>query len=273
VITSTANPKIKLVRLLQTKRSRREAEQLFVVEGVRLLEEAVRANVVPRLVLHTDHLDPRGRSVLNQLARLGAESEPVSDDVMAVASDTQTPAGLLAVLPMRPAEPPEPLSFALVLDRVADPGNLGTLLRTALAAGVQAVFLGPGTVDAYNPKVVRAALGAHLHLPLLAGDWDKLGPRLSALKLWRAEAHTGTPYPQVDWRAPVGLVIGSEADGPSDTIQGLAPNTVHIPMPGPVESLNAAIAGGVLLFEAARQRQPLDAARQRTDDRRGRTTN
>jgi TrmH family RNA methyltransferase len=142
-----------------------------------------------------------------------------------------------------------------VLDRLADPGNLGTVLRTASAAGVQAVFLAPGTVDAYNPKVVRAAAGAHFHLPIVESNWGDIASALVRLTLWRAEAHAGTPYDQVDWRQPSGLVIGSEAAGPGDAAQRLAPEAVRIPMPGKAESLNAAIATAVLLFEAARQRK------------------
>ncbi|MGH2524713.1 MAG: TrmH family RNA methyltransferase, partial [Anaerolineales bacterium] len=165
LITSPSNDKIKLVRALQAQRRAREKERLFVIEGVRLAEEAVRARLPVKLVLHTDHLDPRSRSALNQLARLGAQVETVSPAVMAAASGTQTPQGLLAVVSF-PSFVIRHSSFVIVLDRLSDPGNLGTILRTADAAGVEAVFLAPGTVDAYNPKVVRAALGAHFHLPI-----------------------------------------------------------------------------------------------------------
>jgi TrmH family RNA methyltransferase len=255
LITSAANPKIKLVRTLQTKRSRREAEQAFVVEGVRLAEEALRARAPARLVLHTDGLDSRSRSALNGLARLGADVVAVSPAAMAAASDTQTPPGLLAVVGWPALVPPAPLSFALVLDRLADPGNLGTVLRSAGAAGVQAVFLAPGTVDLYNPKVVRAAMGAHFHLPIVSLGWEALADALAGLALWRAEAHSGVAYDQVDWRGPSGLVIGSEAAGPGDAAQRLAPNSVHIPMAGQAESLNAAVAAGIIVFEVARQRR------------------
>ena len=254
MITSAANPKIKLVRALQSRRSERKAEQAFVVEGLRLAEEAIRAEAQARLVLHTDHLDGRGRAAVNQLARLGAAVEVVSPEVMAAASDTQTPPGLLAVLGLPPAVVPRPLAFALVLDRLADPGNLGTVLRTASAAGVQAVFLAPGTVDAYNPKVVRAAAGAHFHLPIIEAGWGDIASACARLTFWRAEAHSGTPYTDVDWRQPTGLVIGAEATGPGDAAQRLAPDAVRIPMPGQAESLNAAIATAILLFEAARKR-------------------
>ncbi len=257
MITSAANPKIKLVRALQTKRGRREAEQAFVVEGVRLVEEAARAGVAARLVLHAAGLDARSQAALEQLARLGGEVETVAAEVLAQASDTQAPQGLLAVLPWPVLGLPSPLSFALVLDRLGDPGNLGTVLRAAEAAGAQAVFLAPGTVDVYNPKVVRAAMGAHFHLPIVAAGWEALERALAGLALWRAEAHAGLAYDRVDWRRPSALLLGSEAAGPGDAARRLAPNCVHIPMAGQAESLNAAVAAAVLMFEVARQRRTM----------------
>jgi TrmH family RNA methyltransferase len=255
MIISTANPKIKLVRNLQARRSAREAEGAFVVEGVRLLEEAARALGAPRLVLHVDGLDPRGQAALEQLRGRGAAVEMVTQQVMAAASGTESPPGLLAVVPIPVLAPPTPLTLAVVLDTLRDPGNLGTILRTADAAGVQAVFLAPGTVDAYNPKVVRAAAGAHFHVPIIAAGWEALGQRLAGLALWLAEARSGEAYQNVDWRPPSALIIGSEAAGPSAAARQLRPGLVSIPMSGQAESLNAAVAAGVLMFEAARQRQ------------------
>src|SRR5689334_18816995 len=132
MITSTSNEKIKLVRALQDKRRVREAEQLFVVEGVRLVEEALRAHAPIKLVLHTADLDPRGQAVVSQLTQRGVPIETVTLKVMAAASDTETPQGLLATIafPSSFLLPPS-LSFALILDALSDPGNLGTILRTA----------------------------------------------------------------------------------------------------------------------------------------------
>jgi TrmH family RNA methyltransferase len=257
MITSPQNPTIKYVRGLQSQRKAREAESVFVIEGPRLAEEAARAKVKASLVLYTLNLDERGRAAVNKLERLGAKAEVISDAVMAAASDTETPAGLLAVVG-RPAFLIVPkLSFALVVDRLGDPGNLGTLLRTAAAAGVEAVFLMPGTVDAFNPKVVRAAMGAHFQLPVAEARWETLAGQLGGATAWVADAHAGDAYDRVDWRGPCALVVGSEAEGPSPAAQAFTPRRVHIPMPGQSESLNAAVAAGILLFEAARQkRQP-----------------
>jgi TrmH family RNA methyltransferase len=180
--------------------------------------------------------------------------QAVAPAVMAAASDMQTPQGLLAVVPFPSVRIPLSLSFCLALDRLGDPGNLGTILRTADAAGVQAVFLLPATVDAYNPKVVRAAMGAHFHLPVIEAGWDELREHLAGLSVWLADVREGVAYPHVDWRRPCALIISSEAEGPSAEALAFTPQRVHIPMPGQAESLNAAVAAGVLLFEAARQR-------------------
>jgi RNA methyltransferase, TrmH family len=257
MITSSANHKIKLIRALLSQRRVRESERAFVIEGVRLAEEAARAGSIPHLVLHTATLDERGQAALEALKRSGAhEVSAVTPNVMRSVSDTPTPQGLLAVIPLSPSFPilPPALSLALVLDGISDPGNLGTILRTALASAVEAVFLTPGTADAYNPKVVRAALGAHFRLPIIETNWADLRQRLAHTERWRAEAREGKAYDHVDWRQPSALVIGSEAEGPSEAARQFAEHQVHIPMPGPTESLNAAVAAGVLLFEIARQR-------------------
>lgn len=255
MITSPQNPTIKAVRELQAQRRAREDAQQFVIEGVRLAQEAIAAQSAAHLVLYTLTLeDERSRAAMRGLERLGAKVEAVSPQVMAAASDTQTPAGLLAVVSFPTFLVAPRLSWALVADRLSDPGNLGTILRTADAAGVEAVYLLPGTVDAYNPKVVRAGMGAHFHLPILEATWETLPAQLRDLTPWLAEARDGARYDQVDWTKPHALIVGSEAEGPSGAARTFAAQRVHIPMPGRAESLNAAVAAGVLLFEAVRQR-------------------
>ena len=255
MITSPANPKIKLVRELQAQRKTREAEKLFVVEGVRLLEETAKTQIHATLVLHTDDLEARAQKTIAELATLGAQVETVSASVMKTISETKTPQGLLALVSFPSLVVRRPPSFVLVLDNIRDPGNLGTLLRTADAAGVEAVLLTPGTVDVYNPKVVRAAMGAHFHLPILNCGWDELPQQLTGLRVYLAEARAGEAYDQVDWHPPCVLIIGSEAEGPGQVARELATQRVHIPMPGRAESLNAGVAAGVILFEIARQKK------------------
>jgi TrmH family RNA methyltransferase len=173
---------------------------------------------------------------------------------LAACASTESPQGLVAVMPIPEIPPPAELSLVVVVDKLADPGNLGTLLRTALAAGVEAVFLSPGTVDAYNPKVVRSGMGAHFRLPLLSGSPEDVLPRLSGVPIWLAEPCAGLPYDRLDARRPLALVIGGEARGPSDVWRSKATGTVSIPMAASSESLNAAVAAAVILFEIRRQR-------------------
>lgn len=142
----------------------------------------------------------------------------------------------------------------LIPDGVRDPGNLGTLLRTAHAAGVEAVILPPGGVDAFAPKVVRAGMGAHLKLPIFSGDWAMIGTRLTGCAVFVADAAGGVPHFEAGFAAPSALIIGGEAQGAGHQALRLSTQRVQIPMPGPAESLNAAIAGGILMFEVVRQR-------------------
>lgn len=254
MITSTANRRVKWVKALQTKRNARHEEGAFVIEGVRLAREAVASQLPVNLVLHTDHLGARERGLVNNLARLGAEVEVVSDSVMAACSSTESPPGLLVVLPTPAIPSPEQLSLALVADRIADPGNLGTILRTALATDVEAFFLTKGSVDPFNPKVVRSAMGAHFHMPIEILEPRTIAQRLDGLEIWIAETDQGMLYHEVNWRQPIALIIGGEAHGPQQALRAMAKGQVHIPMKGSSDSLNAAIAAAVILFEIVRQR-------------------
>jgi TrmH family RNA methyltransferase len=148
------------------------------------------------------------------------------------------------------------LDFVFIPDAVRDPGNLGTMLRTAAAAGVGAVFLPPGVVDPFAPKVVRAAMGAHFRVPVYPLSWEEIHNHLNAyaLRVYLAAAGAGQVYTQADFRSPLALIIGGEAEGAGQQARQLAAEYVHIPMSGDVESLNAAIAGAILMFEVVRQR-------------------
>lgn len=254
MITSTSNARVKWVRTLNSQRKARYREGAFVVEGQRLIQEAIQAEWPARLALHTGHLDPKGRGMMNNLARLGAEVVEVSDHVMKACADTESPSGLLAVLELRTLPQPQAVDLALVVDQLADPGNLGTLLRTAWAAGVQVVYLISGSVDPFNPKVIRGAMGAHFHLPVLTVDLPELTEALQGFQVYLAEAGSGERYDRVDWAQPSALIIGGEAHGARPAAAALADQSVYIPMPGQSESLNAAVAAAVLLFEIVRQR-------------------
>jgi TrmH family RNA methyltransferase len=178
----------------------------------------------------------------------------VTPQVMASMSDTETPQGILAVLPFVERELPEMVSSLLIVDRLNTPGNLGAVLRTAAAAGVEAVVLAPGTVDATNPKVVRGAMGAHFRLPMVQRNWEAIVQMAEGMYVLLADADGDVAYDEVDWRQAVALILGGEAHGASAEAAHLANARVSIPMQRGVESLNAAVAVGVLLFEMARQR-------------------
>jgi TrmH family RNA methyltransferase len=254
MITSSRNPKVQYVRALQAKHRARQAEGAFVVEGVRLVEEALGADWSAQLVLHTRGISARGQATVNGFQKLGADVEEVQEHVMKSASDTKTPQGILAVLINKEVELPPALNLVLIADGIRDPGNLGSILRSASAAGVQAILLPPGVVDPFSPKVIRAGMGAHFRLPIHKYSWEELYIHLRDLQVYLASPGSGTIYYQADFIPPIGLIIGSEAHGPSSEARGLATSEVHIPMTGEVESLNAAAAASVLLFEVKRQR-------------------
>jgi TrmH family RNA methyltransferase len=256
MITSARNPKIQWVRALQSRPKERREARRFVVEGVRLAEEALQAGWEAELVLYSPELSGRGLQVVERFVGQGAAVEQVEAGVLRAASDTQNPQGLLAILPTVELPFPEKLTFLFIPDGVRDPGNLGAMLRTAAAAGVEAVCLPPGAADPFAPKVVRAAMGAHFRLPLRHCSWEEIAALAGAngLRLYLADVAGGEAYTRADLRLPLALVIGGEAEGAGSEAQSLAQGRLHIPMPGGVESLNAASAAAVLLFEVLRQR-------------------
>lgn len=256
MITSPQNPKIKWVRSLQASSRERKESGAFVVEGVRLAGEALAAGWPVLLVLYTEDLSERGRRLLQRFAENGAPLEAVTPQVLHAASDTQTPQGILVVISQHIFKIPQGLDFVFIPDGVRDPGNLGTMLRTAAAAGVQALILPPGAVDPFAPKVLRSAMGAHFRLPVLSLSWPEISTMLKKadLQIYLAEVGAGTTYYQANFDTPLALITGGEAEGASQEAHDLATTQVYIPMPGGMESLNAAVAAGILLFEVVRQR-------------------
>jgi len=200
-------------------------------------------------------------ALVTALEETGAEVIDVAGHVLASLSDTETPQGILAVMPFPTFAVPGVLDFVVIADTLRDPGNLGTILRTAAAAGAQAVVLSPATADPYSPKVVRAGMGAHFRLPLfLSQDWAELRSTIQQLggeqplRVCTASALGNTNLWEYDFRQPVAIMVSNEAVGTSLEGIKLTNDWVGIPMPGNVESLNAAIAAGILMFEVVRQR-------------------
>jgi len=253
MITSSHNPKLKLVRdLLGRSRERRDAGA-FVAEGVRLVEEAADSQWGFRFVLFDQTLAERGRRQVKELRSRGIDTEEVSESLMKSLSGTESPQGILAVLELVPLPIPHSLDFLLIPDLIREPGNLGTLLRSAAAAGVQAVLLPPETTDPFAPKVVRAGMGAHFRLPVHALKWDAIYRYTRELQVFLADMD-GPSCWETNLKQPLALIIGGEAEGASEAARKLANQKLRIPMQGKMESLNAGVAGSVLMFEVVRQR-------------------
>jgi len=256
MISSTDNAKVRTVRSLQTRRRVRQREKCLVFEGVRQVEEVAHAEVVPRFVLFSraPTLSSREKQLLANFKAQAVPCHEVSKQVMRTCSDTVAPQGILAVVPIPELLAPKHPSAILLIDQVRDPGNLGTMLRTAWAAGVELVLLSPGTVDPTNPKVVRSAMGAHLNVPVAAPRWEIITQVISHSDVWLAAAGGHLLYTSVDWEKPTTLIVGGEAAGASKQAARLARGIISIPLAQGMESLNAAAAAAIILFEAVRQR-------------------
>jgi TrmH family RNA methyltransferase len=259
MISSLSNPKVKRVRRLQSDRRFRSSQQQFVVEGTRWMGELLGRMLLLRNLFYTETwLSQAGHADL--LAQMTGRIHVVSDEVMTAMSSTETPPGVLATVAIDPLPVPSRPSLLLILDSITNPGNLGTMLRTSAAAGVDAVLLTSGCVDIYNPKVVRGSMGALLRLPVHQLEWDEIARIVDRMRICVAEVGGSSAYTAVDWRQPAALIVGNEAHGASDEAYTLADGSVSIPMSVETESLNAAIAAGIILFEAARQRELADGS-------------
>lgn len=259
MISSTRNSRIQLARSLLGRTKDRRQAGAFLAEGVRLVEEALSVNWPFRFVLAAESLGERGRRLVAGLQARGVDVEIVVDNLMQSVAETETSQGILAVLELSSLAIPDEPSFVLIPDSIRDPGNLGTLLRSAEAAGVQAVFLPPETTDAFAPKVVRAGMGAHFRLPIISLEWEAIQACTRGRTVFLAEMEATTPCWQADFQQPLALIIGGEADGAGRAARLLADQLISIPMPGMSESLNAAVAGSVLMFEVVRQREAWQA--------------
>ncbi|HYW52229.1 MAG TPA: RNA methyltransferase [Gemmatimonadaceae bacterium] len=242
-----------VARDLQRHKARERAGR-FVAEGVRTVEELMRSGLSIEGILATEGAQehPRSAALLTQAEARHIAVVPTSDREFDSAAGTDAPQGILAVA-MTPfwslrSLPATPLRL-LVLDAVQDPGNVGTILRTAAAFGVSATIALPGTVDLWNAKVVRSAMGSHFVHPTLTCTADELAPflRQRDIALWGADAG-GTPVSDVSVPAEWALAVGNEGAGLSPATQPMVAMTVALPISAAVESLNVAVATGILLF-------------------------
>ena len=224
-----------------------------MVEGVRAVEDVLAAGIQPlSVVLRSD-------STFEVPEGIDAPVRRASAAVFDSLTDVAHPQGVLAVIPMvDEPELPEIQAnpFVVVLDGIRDPGNMGTLFRSAAGAGVDHIIIGPESVDPYHPKSVRAGMGAHLRVPFSFRGIDLISDYLrdfSVIAL--ADAGGNALYDSVNWHTTSALIIGGEAFGPSSSAHDVANVIVSIPLHNGVESLNAGVAGSLLMFEVARQRR------------------
>lgn len=257
MISSPDNPKVRAARALLKRKGREQAGQCLA-EGVQLIADAMRAGIIPALIffLASARQNPRVAALLEQASRAGVPAWELSPTAFGTLSDTTTSQGVIAVLPISALQPPTNPSLILILDQVRDPGNVGTILRSAEAAGVDLALLMVGCADAWSPKVLRAGMGAHFRLPLRTGvTGDEIARWLGSRPLWLADPHGELVYDEIDWCVPCAVALGGETAGFSSQVEALGRGRVAIPMAGGAESLNVAMAATVLLFEAARQRR------------------
>lgn len=260
-ITSRDNS---LLRRARAVRDGKLHDSIFI-EGLRLAEEALRSKLTIEAVIYSEEIAKKERAalVIRKLESVAAQSASVSERLLESISYTKTPQGIV-VLAARPTFSPHEFQqqqkaspLIVILHGINNPVNVGAILRTAEAAGATGAIATTGTADPFSPKSLRGAMGAAFRLPLWAGsayeaviDWC----RQQGIQTVCADAKTAKTYREIDWRQPTALVMGSESAGLGADEIADADVAVQIPMKGPTESLNVAVAAGILLYEANRQR-------------------
>lgn len=261
MITSAANGQVRAAQALLKKRSQREQQKAFVIEGIRSLREAPAEDVKKLFMTEVfyAHCTGEDRGFIDALP---CEKLTVSEEVMRRLSDTMHPQGVLAIVGMCEDSAETVLSgetpLVMILENLQDPGNLGTIVRTAEGAGVTGIILAGDTADLYNPKVVRATMGSVFRMPVIrCGAVADLTKTLHerAIRLYAADLSGSDSYDACDYRGGTAFLIGNEGNGLTKQALDAADVRIRIPMKGAVESLNAGIAAALLSFEAARQRR------------------
>ncbi len=258
MITSSANGKVKQVMNLIKKAKARNESGLFVAEGLRIFKEIPREQIDSIFVSESFLKEEERKHLIG-----GMKYEVLTDEVFQVMSDTKTPQGILALVKQH-AYTPEDLTrvpgpaFLMILENIQDPGNLGTIIRAGEGAGITGVLMNSTTADIYNPKVIRSTMGSVFRVPFAYTDnlTDSiLQLKKKGIKLYAAHLNGRNNYEKEDYTVDTGFLIGNEANGLTEDTARLADAYIKIPMMGSVESLNAAVAASVLMFETARQRR------------------
>lgn len=256
-ITSINNPKVKYWDGLKSKKGR-EKEKFFLIEGTKLIAEAIQANYhIEDIIIEEASVQLK---IIQQLLKDNGINIPitmVSKQVVNKLAETETPQGVFAVLRKKEINLDNILKkqFLLLLDEIQDPGNLGTIIRSADASGVGAIILGKGTVDLYNSKVVRSAMGSIFHMAIIEADLDSLIPMLqqNRFKIIGSSPYASDSFFDVDLTGKSAILIGNEAKGLAKARMETVDQMVNIPIKGGAESLNAAVATALLLYERVRQ--------------------
>lgn len=254
MITSTSNARIKnLVHLKKNARARKQ-EGAFLVEGPRMFFEVPKDRILEAYV--TKSFEEKYKTEL-----AGCSYELITDEVCRRICDTKTPQGAAALvrrdeIRVEDLLDKSPQPFLILLENLQDPGNLGTIIRTAEAAGADGIIMNEGTVDPYNPKVIRSTMGAIFRVPIISvPDFPGLVKELGKRGVHVYAAHLqGKTFYEYDYREASAFLIGNEGNGLSDEISSLAERKIRIPMKGSVESLNASVAATIIMFETVRQR-------------------
>ncbi|NMA14493.1 MAG: 23S rRNA (guanosine(2251)-2'-O)-methyltransferase RlmB [Clostridia bacterium] len=263
LIISKQNKYYKIAKSLSLRKYR-EKYELFLIEGVRTVEEALTSNFKIRFVLYNERLlqDERGRRLLDWVNSAGVSAWQVDNKLFDDVAETENSQGIIAVADTRMLHMEDlriqENSIILVVNGVQDPGNLGTMIRTACAAGAAAAVLIKGTTDIYNPKVVRASMGGFFHLPVINMAHNPVVLNFLKANGYRvlvADLGGETLYYNACLKGPVALILGNEAQGPDQFWLNHADEIVKIPLIGQAESLNVAVAAGILLYETVRQRK------------------
>lgn len=258
LITSPVNPQLKFARRV---REGKEPDAIFV-EGERLCEELLKSDLALITAFHTPDPTPRASAVLEELWRRQCHVYETATEAFAVVSDTVNPQGIIIIAAHPIWELDQVMhpqaDLLIAFDSVQDPGNVGTILRTAEAAGVQGVIALKGTVDCYAPKTLRSAMGAAFRLPIITEvEPAQLRARCQAAKITLAAttAKTSLIYSDYNWHQPTLLLFGNEANGVRPELLEQCEVQMRIPLEPPVESINVSAAAAAILFEAARQRR------------------
>ncbi len=260
MISSTSNPQIKNLVQLQSKAKERQEQNAFVAEGIKMFEEARDGGHLIKAYVTEDLYEEKTGENPDYFS--GVPHEVVTEQVMKAASDTLTPQGVLAVVRRKEYKLSELIHKSavnlLLLEDLRDPGNLGTIIRTAEGAGVNGIILSQSSVDIYNPKVIRATMGAIYRMPFVyVPDFYEALQEIKAagISVYAAHLKAAMEYDSFSYPDKAAILIGNEARGLSEEAAGLSSCNIIIPMEGKVESLNAGVAAALLMYEIYRQKR------------------